>query len=199
MSIELPTLPLPIPEFIHHVDKFPKTQAGVIEAVEPYKAFENKLREIYAQHPTHPAAADRHLVPVFDGPLAVTRARDPSKQSVAENDNYLLSIPEELCRKDGSPATVSSLKEFKTNFNVFSESSLVDLDWNNVIVAGSAVATSLVPVSHPHNESKVLSETELLQSSNIVAESPSYLLPRETRPSLRCRSLLIWSRRRGSY
>lgn len=38
--------------------------------------------------------------------------------------------------------------------SLFSESSLVDLDWSNVIVAGSGVVTALLPVPAPHNESK---------------------------------------------
>lgn len=47
---------------------------------------------------------------------------------------------------DGSPAVVGSFKEFQQNFNLFSESSLADLDWSNVVAAGSAVTTALLPV-----------------------------------------------------
>jgi hypothetical protein len=38
------------------------------------------------------------------------------------------------------------LQDFQQNFNLFSESSLSDLDWNNVVAAGSAVTTALLPV-----------------------------------------------------
>ncbi|KAK5192042.1 hypothetical protein LTR92_007989 [Exophiala xenobiotica] len=153
--MELPTLPVPVSEFVTYVNKQPKSQAGVTEAVKPFKAFESKLREVFAQHPDHPAAADHHLVSVFDSdPLAV-RARDLTQELAAEKEKYLLSLPDELRRTHESPATVQSLKEFKTNFNVFSESSLIDLDWSNVVVAGSAVVTSLLPVNEPHNASKI--------------------------------------------
>jgi len=49
-------------------------------------------------------------------------------------------------KPNGSPAVVSSFKDFQKNFNLFSESSLADLDWNNVVAAGSAVTTALLPV-----------------------------------------------------
>ncbi|KIW41717.1 uncharacterized protein PV06_07247 [Exophiala oligosperma] len=152
--MELPDIPVSIPEFIDYVNQHPNSQAGVAKAVEPFKAFESKLREVYAQFPTDPAATANHLVPVFDSAPLTIRARDLSQESAAGQEKYLLSLPDELRRKHDSLATVQSLKEFKTNFNVFSESALVDLDWSNVVVAGSAVVTSLLPVDAPHNESK---------------------------------------------
>ncbi|KAJ9603170.1 hypothetical protein H2200_012465 [Cladophialophora chaetospira] len=154
MAPDLPPLPVPIADFVNHVNGQPKTQSGVAEAVEPFKEFESKLREVYAQHPDHPAATENHLVSVFDTEPLTIRARDLTKDSAADKESYLLALPDDTRRKDGTPATVSSLKDFKTNFNLFSESSLVDLDWSNVICAGSAVITSLLPVDAPHNESK---------------------------------------------
>jgi hypothetical protein len=154
-AMELPPLPVPITDFVGYVNKHPKVPAGVAEAVEPFKAFEHKLREVYAQHPDHPAAAGKHLVPIFDNDILTVRARDLASESLAEKDKYLLPLSNDTRRKNGTLATVQSLKEFKTNFNLFSESSLVDLDWSNVVCAGSAVVTSLLPVDAPHNESKV--------------------------------------------
>lgn len=154
--MELPHLPVPISLFVDHVNKYPETQAGVTEAVQPFKAFESKLREVYAQHPEHPAATTNHLVSVFDAAPLTVRARNLAQESAAEKDMFLLPLRDGLRRKNGSPATVKSSKEFKTNFNIFSESSLVDLDWSNVVAAGSAVATCLLPVDAPHNKSKVI-------------------------------------------
>lgn len=57
-------------------------------------------------------------------------------------------------RHSGSPAIVQSLKEFQQNFAVFCESSLVDLDWSNVVVAGSSVVTCMLPVPDGHRQSK---------------------------------------------
>lgn len=155
MAIELPELPVPIADFVQYVDKHPKSQRGVAEAVKAYLAFESKLRQIYAQHPHHSAASVNHLVPVFNDREILTRARDLSKETQAEKDAFLLPLADDMRRENNSPATVGSLKEFRTNFNLFSESSLMDLDWSNVVAAGSAVNTSLLPVNAPHNESKV--------------------------------------------
>lgn len=57
-------------------------------------------------------------------------------------------------KKNGAPAVVASFKDFQQNFNLFSESALTDLDWNNVVAAGSAVTTALLPVPEKWAESK---------------------------------------------
>lgn len=61
----------------------------------------------------------------------------------------MLLRPEER-KAEGVAATLQSLAEFKNNFNVFSEGSLVDLDWSSVILAGSAVTTCLLPLPTEH-------------------------------------------------
>lgn len=40
------------------------------------------------------------------------------------------------------------------NFNVFTELSLIDMDWNNVVVAGSAAVTPLLPVPEKYSGTK---------------------------------------------
>ncbi|KAI1612934.1 hypothetical protein EDD36DRAFT_487968 [Exophiala viscosa] len=152
--MELPPLPVPTSQFVDCVNKFPQTQAAVADAVQPFKAFESKLREVYAQHPNHPAVTINHLVSVFDAAQLTVRARDLARETVAEKEMFLLPFRDAFRKTNGSPATVNTAKQFRTNFNIFSESSLVDLDWNNVVVAGSAVATCLLPVVAPHDESK---------------------------------------------
>jgi len=54
----------------------------------------------------------------------------------------------------GSPAVVTSTRDFRQNFSVFTENSLSEMDWNNVVCAGSAVTTSLIPVPDPYSSSK---------------------------------------------
>ena len=196
MAVELPSLPAPIANFVNHVNKHPETQAGVVEAVESFKTFESKLREVYAQHPDHSAASEKHLVSIFDTEPLTIRARDFTKETTAEKEKYLLALPDEARRKNGSPATVRS-KNFKTNFNLFSESSLVDLDWSNVVCAGSAVITSLLPIDAPHNESKVLYAAQrLLQAADTLIACTANLLPRNSCTCVRCRSFLVRPKRR---
>ena len=142
-------------QYLYQTNKS-RTQDDVLEATKPYMQFESKLREIFAQEPDHPAVRENHLVPVFasDAPQARVRARDPDKESNEVKDRYLLPLADDQRKKNDSLATVKDLAAFKTNFNVFSESSLVDLDWNNVVACGSSAVTALLPVDAPHNESK---------------------------------------------
>ena len=146
--MSLPALPVPLHDFIPYIAKYePK------KALEPFKVYESKLREVFAQKPDDAIAADprANILPLFDGheENLKIRARDMS-ESILEKDKYLLTLPNEERKPDGSPAIVGSMKEFKNNFNLFSESSLVDLNWSNVVAAGSSVVTSLLPVQAPH-------------------------------------------------
>ena len=111
------------------------------DLVAPYKEYESKLRNIYAQDPDHPAVEKQHLVPVFAGheQRVKIRARDLEAESKAEADHYIMPLSVNDRKKNNAPAIVQSLKEFQTNFQLFSESSLVDIDWSNIVVAGSAV------------------------------------------------------------
>ena len=59
-------------------------------------------------------------------------------------------------KPQGAPAVVDSLEEFQMNINLFSELSLVDLDWSNVVAAGSSVVTALLPVPEKYNGSRGL-------------------------------------------
>ena len=154
-SMELPSLPSSIDQYLTTVRDC-KSPSAIQTATKGYKEFEFKLREVYAQQPDHPATKQNHLVGVFNQniPPINIRARDLEHESQEIKDQYLLALPEEQRRKDGSPAVVASLADFRTNFNLFSESALMDMDWSNVVAAGSSVVTALLPVDKPHNTSK---------------------------------------------
>jgi ankyrin repeat protein len=49
---------------------------------------------------------------------------------------------------------VPSLKDFQHNFSIFSEQSLTEMNWDNVVVAGSAALTPLLPIPTEHGGSK---------------------------------------------
>ncbi|KAF7901931.1 uncharacterized protein EAF01_007229 [Botrytis porri] len=146
--IELPNLPAPIKDFIPYISQNPTKNISTI--IEPYKAYESELRKIYAQQPDHEVIKDGavNLVPIFSGHengLKI-RARDLKSESTEELEKYIMPLKHEERRPNGSPAVVGSIKDFQTNFNLFSESSLADLDWSNVVAAGSAVTTSLLTI-----------------------------------------------------
>ncbi|EDU40091.1 Ankyrin repeat domain protein [Pyrenophora tritici-repentis] len=153
-QIPLPPLPATHVDWISHVTNHPDTPLR--ELITPYKEYDSKLREVFAQQPNHPAAAKPNIVPVFAGheqDLKI-RARNLAAESEAERQCYLMPLKKWDRKTNGTPAVVQSLKEFQKNFQLFSESSLVDMDWSNVVVAGSAVVTSLLPVPEEHNRSK---------------------------------------------
>jgi hypothetical protein len=154
--IVLPDVPAKHDGFIPYVASHP--DKSMIELLEPYKQYDAKLREVYAQEPQHPALADSfiNVVPLFDGHEAdlKIRARDLSSESAEEKDRYIMNLEKEDRKPTGAPAVVPDLKTFQHNLAVFSESTLVDLDWSNVVAAGSSVVTSLLPVPEKYMSSK---------------------------------------------
>ncbi|KAL4998867.1 ankyrin repeat-containing domain protein [Aspergillus recurvatus] len=153
----LPSLPAKHSHFIQHVASYPNTPMP--ELVRPYNDYDAQLRKIFAQEPDHPAVADNlvNVVPLFDanGLTDVRiRARDLASESETIRSKYLMPLKDEHRKPTGAPAVISHIKDFQTHFNIFSESSLADLDWNNVVAAGSAVATSLLPVPGEYSDSK---------------------------------------------
>jgi hypothetical protein len=153
----LPDVPVKHADFLEHVKAHP--EKSIPDLVKPYNDFDAVVRKIYAQEPDHPAVTNNHLnlVPLFDsnGSTDVRiRARDLASETDDIKSKYLMPLKDEHRKPSGAPAIVSTLKEFQTHFNIFSESSLSDLDWNNVIAAGSAVATSILPVPEKYNGSK---------------------------------------------
>jgi hypothetical protein len=138
-SIALPSLPAEHADWIQYMSARP--DIPMTDLVAPYKEYESKLRNIYAQDPDHPAVDKQHVVPLFTGheKHVKIRARDLATESEVETDHYIMPLQAKHRKKNNEPAIVQSLKEFQTNFQLFSESSLVDLDWSNIVVAGSAV------------------------------------------------------------
>jgi hypothetical protein len=155
--MEIPKLPTSVKDFIPYLSKNSDTPIATL--LEPFKAYESELRKVYAQQPTHEAVKDGkvNLVPLF-GEGAETkltiRARSLDLETDDEKSKYLMTLKDEDRKPNGSPAIVSSFKDFQQNFNLFSESSLTDLDWDNVVAAGSSVTTALLPVPEKWASSK---------------------------------------------
>ncbi|BDD60444.1 hypothetical protein MPDQ_003589 [Monascus purpureus] len=156
-QFSLPQVPAKHKHFLNHVQSHPDTP--VEQLLEPYNRYDSVLRKVFAQEPCHPALEDGllNVVPLFDetGSADVrVRARDLESEPPELKEKYIMQLKDDQRRPNGSPAVVSTIKEFQTNFNLFSETSLIDLDWNNVVAAGSAVVTSLMPVPEEYNGSK---------------------------------------------
>ncbi|WPH02991.1 Hypothetical protein R9X50_00586300 [Acrodontium crateriforme] len=154
LEVNFPHLPVRHDEFIDYVAARP--DSSILELLQPFKDYDAELRKVFAQEPDHPSAQQPNVVPVFTGNehKVTIRARDLENESDEERESYIMPLKKENRKPDGSMAIVQSLKQFQTNFNLFSENSLVDLDWSNVIVGGSAVVSSLLSVPGKHSESK---------------------------------------------
>lgn len=130
----------------------------MVEIIDPYRSYEATLRSVYAQDRQNPILNNPHLnvLPLFteDTKLITTRARDLETESDEDKSRYIMALPDDKRRPHGSPATVANFAEYQHNFNVFSESSLVDMDWNNVVAAGSSVVNCLLPVPKLFNTTK---------------------------------------------
>jgi hypothetical protein len=154
--MELPTLPVPVAQFIPFLKK--RSDFPITESVAPFKAYENKLREIFAQEPDNPALSDPlvNALPIFaghEGEFKI-RSRDLDKESKEKQQKYVFPLMKEVRKPNGAQAVVNSLQDFKKNFNLFCESSLADMNWDNVVAAGSSVVTALLPVPEKWGGSK---------------------------------------------
>lgn len=155
-GLTLPRLPAPHKELIRYIADHP--DMPMVELLKPYRDYEATLRQIYAQDAGNSAIkeAEPNLLPLFagDDPEIQIRARDLAAESEQQRQQYIMPLPGDQRRPDASSAVVKSLKDFQHNFNVFSESSLAELDWSNVVAAGSSVANCLLPVPEQYNASK---------------------------------------------
>ncbi|KAK6436527.1 hypothetical protein LTR95_007279 [Oleoguttula sp. CCFEE 5521] len=153
-AIMLPELPAAHDDFLEYIAAHPKTPMD--DLLSPYKAYDAEMRKIFAQQTNHPAASKSIVVPLFTGheqDLKI-RARDLEAETDKQREAFIMPLKADERKKHGSPAIVQTLQDFKTNFALFSESSLADLDWNNVCVSGSAAVTALLPVPKEHAVSK---------------------------------------------
>lgn len=143
--MSLPKLPVSLDEFIPYITK----HSSIKDAALPFLNYEHELRKVYAQTPNDPALSNPlvNCIPVFSGHENDIKihARDLKAETEEQRQRYLMPLKSSERRLAGSAAVVSSLAEFRSNFSIFSESALADLDFSNVVVAGSAVTTTLVP------------------------------------------------------
>ncbi|KAJ5979696.1 hypothetical protein N7481_006994 [Penicillium waksmanii] len=158
MTSQLPSVPVKHKDFVQHIQSHQKTP--IEELVKPYNDYDASARKIYAQDPAHTLLKNNHanIVPLYDVMTGSTdirvRARNLSSETPEHKQKYILPLSTDKRRADGSPAVVPTLEEFQNNFALFTEGALGELDWSNVIAAGSAVVTSLLPVPEQYRNSK---------------------------------------------
>lgn len=153
-TFTLPKVPVAHQDFVSYVNN--KAGPEVAELVTPFNEFEARLREGFAQHRDHPSLQDPNVnaVPIFKQGQDVPRISKRDIDDKTHHQDHIIPLTAKNRKPAGAPATVETVQDFKKNFNLFSESSLVDLDWSNVVAAGSSVVTPLLPVPDKYNTSK---------------------------------------------
>ncbi|KAI4218494.1 MAG: hypothetical protein L6R40_008773, partial [Gallowayella cf. fulva] len=142
----LPQVPVAHGQFVSYING--KDGKEVLEAVAPYNEFEATLRKGVAQHRGDPRLQDAYVnaVPIFNQDNDVLRICKRDIDNKNHHNDHIIPLTAKSRKPPGVPATVTSMQDFKKNFNLFSESSLADLNWTNVVAAGSSVVTPLLPV-----------------------------------------------------
>jgi hypothetical protein len=145
--------------FLARVAQLPAGPGVLLDDVlKPSLVDEAELRKLFAQDKSNARLADPYvgLVDVFDAPadIRTTRARVVANENEL-NAKYVMPLTADRRRKEGAPAMVESLDDFKKNWSLFSEGSLAQLlDWSNVIAAGGSVQACLAPVPSEAKASK---------------------------------------------
>ena len=144
--------------FISRIVALPKgVPVSLDEALKPSLDDEAQLRRLFATDTENSRLSAPHvgLIDVFDAPtdIRTTRAR-VVRNEFDLSEKYLMPLTEARRRKEGTPATVSSMEEFIQNWSIFSEGSLSLLDWGNVVVAGGSILACLLPVPDANKGSK---------------------------------------------
>lgn len=108
----LQELPAPHVELVNYIHDHPEKK--MVDIMEPYRKYEAQLRSVFAQDRKNPALDDPYinLVPLFNENTKniKTRARFLAAESQEEKDRYIMALPDDKRRPNGSPAVVSSLK-----------------------------------------------------------------------------------------
>lgn len=151
----------PTPEieaFIARIEALPPGPGvSIQQALQPSLDEEFELRKLFATDRQHERISNPYvgLVDIFDAPESVRTTRARVIQDANDlSANYVMPLSETNRRKEGTPSTVADLDEFKKNWSIFTEGSLSQFDWNNVVAAGGAVLACLTPLGESAKKSK---------------------------------------------
>src|SRR5436190_21888794 len=93
---ELPTLPAKHNDFVSYLAK--NGQTPMAELLQPYRAYDAKIRELFAQKPDHPTLRNPlvNVVPLFEGHTddIKIRARNLSSETTTEMESYIMPLKE---------------------------------------------------------------------------------------------------------
>lgn len=148
--------------------RFAPASNGELDGIlEDAKSFELELRGLFANQPEHATLRNplTGLLSLFDIPdyRHVLRARPRLiQQSLPEeegeralSEHFIFPLPETKRYSEGQPITVESFDVFLRCWNVFSEETLSQINWDNVVVAGGSILACVSPIPVESMSSKV--------------------------------------------
>ncbi|KAJ8059751.1 hypothetical protein OCU04_011391 [Sclerotinia nivalis] len=138
-TLTTPTAPS---QFLVHLSKHPDTPTR--ELLHPYLSYETWLRKVFAKQHTGLDSLVG-LVSIYDGHESSFKIRTIDHQA-AINDKYIMPLGKCEQELEGDLAIAGSIARFHENFEAFTHGVLKDIDWSNIVVAGSA---ALLPLLSP--------------------------------------------------
>lgn len=136
--------------FLARIASLPKSRGILLDpALQPSLDDEAELRRLFATDKSNARLKDPFvgLVDVFAAPDNIrtihARVIDDIEYSSA---HYAFPLADVDRRKEGTPSMVENMDYFLKNWAIFTEGSLSQIDWSNVIVAGGAVQACLSPL-----------------------------------------------------
>lgn len=139
------------------------SRAAVDEILRAATNEEEVLRRMFAQDRDNPLLRNKYLglFDAFSVPAEVCRVRARSRDAMNItyitpqehrelnfSTDHLFSLKPDLVKEDGEPCMVRTIKDFRSNFEIFTHGALKHIrDWDNLVVAGGAVLACLFPPS----------------------------------------------------
>lgn len=95
-SLQLPQLPVPHEDLVRYIAAHPDTPMS--ELLQPFRQYEEKLREKFAQNGDDEAlnCPNLNTLPLFsdENPQITIRARDLTTETDQEKSRYIMALPE---------------------------------------------------------------------------------------------------------
>ncbi|KAF3199269.1 hypothetical protein TWF106_003953 [Orbilia oligospora] len=150
----LPPLPTDTASFLGHITAN-NGDKPLRELVQPYLEYENKLRSLFAQDPSNATLADNTvgLVPIYAGEEASIKIQARVPRNEQDKSRYLMEL-DKLTRKKTGERAIVDFEDFQRNFSIFTEGALQNLDWTNIVAAGSSILTPILTVPKAHAKNK---------------------------------------------
>ncbi|EFX02070.1 ankyrin repeat protein [Grosmannia clavigera kw1407] len=164
--IVFPSVPLPTPpgDFIGRLASTKNVPAR--QVVTPYIAYETELRHKFAEGQNIPQNAN--MIPIYDGHENLVKFCHHGR-NILDKTKYIMPLPQSLTGNHGDPAITLSLADYRKNFRAFTHGLFHDMDWGNMVVAGSSALLPLLPYREKPSRPRVPTGSNPLEEYSYTA------------------------------